>query len=82
MRPRAPTLIRCGCAPILAYCLYLLALGSFWAIDGRFGVFSEPVRAAIWWPATPLFDVPVVIPLFEGYLKCWYVDPSAAETTR
>jgi hypothetical protein len=70
------------CAPILAYGLYLLALGPFWAIDGRFGVVSEPVRAAIWWPAMPLFDVRVVNHLFEGYLDCWYVQPNAAETTR
>lgn len=53
-----------------------------WAIDGCFGLVPEPLRSALWWAATPLFDAPVVTHPFEGYLECWHVDPNAVETTR
>ena len=67
----------------LAYPIYLILLGPYYALDGR-GMLNfapEPVRNAVYVPAFPLFLVPDPINLYEAYLDDWYDDPNAPETT-
>jgi hypothetical protein len=68
------------------YLVYFISLGPFWALDGRFDVVPEPVRQAVYYPATLWNKVPIAGHILDAfldpYLDRWYLAPYKAETTR
>src|SRR6266699_5462554 len=68
---------------VLSYPLYLLLLGTFYAIDGRGGLnfASERVRNFLYFPAAPIYAVFGPHNFYDDYLTFWYDDPNAPETT-
>ena len=79
-----PILARCArrlAVVIAAYLAWLLLLGPFWAVDGRWGVASERVRKVVWAPALWTRHAPVARLIVDAYLDNWYVDPDAPGTT-
>lgn len=69
---------------LLVYPVWLVMLGPFWALDGRGAIDFLPlnVRRIVYLPAAPLFYIDSLSTPFERYMKCWYEDPDAPETTR
>ncbi len=63
------------------YLLYLALLGPFWALSGRgyLDVTPEGVRDAVWWPAMPVYVIPVLRRLHADYIDWWYLEPNAAD---
>jgi hypothetical protein len=68
-------------AVLLGYPLYLLALGPFWALDGRGDLDFIPnqIRQCCYLPTAPIWVIPHVRGRFQDYLDWWYLDPKAAD---
>jgi len=67
---------------LVVYPGYRLLLGPFWALDGRFGIVPDRVRAVVWSPVLWLRDIPAAYNLIDAYLDCWHVDSDGPATTR
>ena len=67
--------------PASVYAAYILLLGPFWALDGRYDVVSERVRSIVWAAAMVVHRVPLAGWFLEDYLDMWYVDLDAGEIT-
>ena len=71
-----------GClAVIIAYPIYLLLLGPYWALlgPGRLDFLPQTVRSVPLYPAMPGSLLPALWRPYEGYLNWWYCDPNAAD---
>jgi hypothetical protein len=75
---RAGRLLICS---LLAYPVYLLLLGPFWALDGRgaLGFVPERIRQVCYTPTYPIWFVPHLRGRYADYLDWWYLDPNAAD---
>jgi hypothetical protein len=80
---RDPRLRRWLLRILIAYPLWLLVLGPFWALDerGLFDVVPWSARKVVYSPAIPIFQSQLLSPLYVGYMNWWYEDPDAPETT-
>jgi hypothetical protein len=77
---RLPRWLKCSLLFVFCYYpLYLAMLGPFWALDGRgfLDFMPDQVRGIIYAPAGLVVDKPIIGIFFEGYMECWYDDPTA-----
>lgn len=68
---------------LLVYPFWLLALGLFWALDGRglFDFVPWNARRVVYSPAAPIFRSQLLSSVYVDYMNWWYQDPDAPETT-
>lgn len=75
-------LLRALRALLSGYLGYLLLLGPYLAIigTGRFDFLPPIVRDAPFYPAAPVYLVPGLRHVYDGYLQFWYFDPNEADS--
>jgi hypothetical protein len=66
---------------LIGYPIYLLLVGPYSALNGsgRLDLLPEAVRDAPYYPAAPVYFVPVLRTAFDDYLHWWYLDPNEAD---
>jgi hypothetical protein len=68
-------------AVLLAYPLYLILLGPYYALlgTGRLDALPKYARDTPFYPAVPISWVPGLRNLYDEYLTLWYQDPNAPD---
>ena len=68
---------------LVAYPIYLVLLGPFYALDahGYFAFAPERVRVTFYLPALPVYAAFGPYNFFDRYRSEWWQDPNEAETT-
>lgn len=64
-----------------AYCVYLILLGPYLSLleSGRLDTLPRAIRDAPFYPAAPIYHIPIVRSLYDDYLQLWFSDPNEAD---
>ena len=68
-------------AVLLGYPIYLFLLGPYHAAlgTGRLDALPQYLRDSPFYPAVPIYSVPGLRHIYDGYLTLWYQDPNRAD---